>query len=64
MLLLIAAPGKVVHQYSSRYTGMASGMMILTSDPFAAPTLWRILGVASGMLIGALTLLSYYSGAN
>jgi 4-amino-4-deoxy-L-arabinose transferase-like glycosyltransferase len=61
MLLLIASSGKIVHQYSSRYTGMASGMMILAADPVAAPTLWRVLGVGCGMLIGLSSLLSYYA---
>jgi hypothetical protein len=60
MLLLIVAPGKIVHQFSSRYTGMASGIMILAAAPFAAPSLWRVLGLACGMLIGISSLLSYY----
>ncbi len=60
MLLLILSPGKIVHQFSSRYTGMASGMIILAGEPFAAPGLWRALGVGCGMLIGLSSLLSYY----
>jgi hypothetical protein len=36
MILLIASSGKIVHQYSSRYTAMASGMMVLASDPLVA----------------------------
>jgi len=64
MVLLIASSGKIVHQYSSRYTAMASGMMILASDSFAPPTLWRVLRIALGMLIGLSSLLSYYYFAN
>jgi 4-amino-4-deoxy-L-arabinose transferase-like glycosyltransferase len=63
MLLLIAAPAKVVHGYSSRYTMMASGMMILTSDPFVVPNGWRNLRLAVGVLIGLASLLSYYYGS-
>jgi 4-amino-4-deoxy-L-arabinose transferase-like glycosyltransferase len=61
MLLLVASPGKIVHQYSSRYTGMASGMMVMASDPYAPPTLGRVLRPALGMLIGISSLLSYYA---
>jgi hypothetical protein len=64
MLLLIAAPGKVVHQYSSRYTAMASGIMVLASVSFTVPNQWRILRIALGMLIGLACLLSYYYPAN
>ena len=64
MLLLIGSSGKIVHQYSSRYTAMASGMMILASQSFAPPTLWRVLRIALGMFIGVSSLLSYYYIAN
>ena len=61
MLLLLASPGKIVHQYSSRYTGMASGMMVIASDPYAPPTAGRLFRPAVGMLIGIFSLLSYYA---
>jgi hypothetical protein len=64
MVLLIASSGKIVHQYSSRYTAMASGMMVLASDPLAPSTLWRVLRIAVGMFIGLSSLLSYYYLAN
>jgi hypothetical protein len=60
MLLLVASPGKVVHQYSSRYTAMAGAMMILASEPFTTSNQWRILRIALGMLVGLASLLSYY----
>jgi len=60
MLLLVVSPGKIVHQYSSRYTAMASETMILVSDPFVVTTPWRIIRIAIGMFIGLLSLLTYY----
>lgn len=63
MLLLIVAPGKIVHQYSSRYTMMAAGMIILASDPFATTNGWRVLRFTLGMLIGLASLISYYESA-
>jgi 4-amino-4-deoxy-L-arabinose transferase-like glycosyltransferase len=61
MLLLIASAGKIVHEFSSRYTGMASTTMILAADPLATSSVWRVLGMLCGMLIGLSSLLSYYS---
>jgi 4-amino-4-deoxy-L-arabinose transferase-like glycosyltransferase len=60
MLLLIVSSGKIVHQYSSRYTAMASGMMILACDPFTMSNKWRVLRIAFGMVVGLASLLSYY----
>jgi hypothetical protein len=61
MLLLVASPGKITHQFSSRYTGMASGMMVLTADPYTPPTLGQVVRPIFGMLIGFASLLSYYA---
>ena len=60
MLLLVAAPGKIVHQYSSRYTAMASAMIILASDPFTTVSKWRVVRISLGMSLGLASLLSYY----
>jgi hypothetical protein len=60
MLLLIASAGKIVHQYSSRYTAMASGLMILASSPYATLGGSRVVRIVSGMLVGLASLLSYY----
>ncbi|MDR3634989.1 MAG: hypothetical protein P4L84_14385 [Isosphaeraceae bacterium] len=60
MLLLIVSPGKITHQFSSRYTGMAAGLMVLASAPFAASVPWAMAGQVIGMLIGLASLLSYY----
>jgi hypothetical protein len=60
-LLLVASPGKITHQFSSRYTGMASGMMVMASEPFAPPSAWSVIGPAIGMMIGLASLLSYYA---
>lgn len=61
MLLLVAAPGKITHQFSSRYTGMAGGMMVLSGDAVAEPSPWAVLGRAAGMLLGLSSLLSFYA---
>ena len=61
MLLLVASPGKIVHQFSSRYTGMASGLMVLASDSYTASTPGRLFRPIIGMMIGVSSLLSYYA---
>ncbi len=64
MILVVASTGKITHQFSSRYTGLASGLMVLVSEPYSLPTVWKCVRLGVGMLIGLLSLLSYYATAH
>jgi len=61
MLLLVASTGKITHQFSSRYTGLASGVMVLVCDPYSPPTVVKSLRLAIGSFVGLFSLLSYYA---
>ncbi len=61
MLLMVIAPGKITHQFSSRYTALASGTMVLVGDSYAQSTAGRAIRTVVGMLIGLTSLLSYYA---
>lgn len=60
MLLLIATAGKIPHQFSSRYTAMSCVMMVVAAAPYSEPTPGKSIRLTAGMLVGLLSLLSYY----
>jgi len=61
MILMVASAGKITHQYSSRYTGLASGVIILASDAYSPASIAKSLRVVFGMSVGIICLLTYYA---
>jgi hypothetical protein len=59
MLAMVAAVGKISHQFSSRYTGLAVVLMVLASAPYRVFSPLTNGLLAAGSLVGALSLGSY-----
>lgn len=63
MMLLVLAVGKVTHQFSSRYVGVAVPLMVIAAARYRRFDRAELAGAGIGSLLGALSLLSYYRGA-
>ena len=62
MLLLVISAGKVTHQYSSRYTGLAVPFMIFAAAPYQTYSGAHLVVLAAGAIVGLASLVSYFAG--
>jgi hypothetical protein len=62
MLLLVLSVGKITHQFSSRYVGVAAPFMAAAAARYRRFDAREIAGAGVGAALGAISLLSYHSG--
>lgn len=62
MLLIVLATGKITHQFSSRYVGVAAPFMVVAAGRYRRFDRLEMFGAALGAVLGAASLLSYYWG--
>lgn len=62
MLLVVLATGKITHQFSSRYVGVAAPFMVMAAARYRRFDRVELAGAGIGAALGAASLLSYYWG--
>lgn len=58
-VLLLVSVGKITHQYSSRYTGVAAPFLVAAGAPYQSFTAAEVAALAGGAVVGVLALSSY-----